>query len=161
MSEMSPGMAARRLHAGVTAGARKVLSFASTRIGARATSAMRSAKGEPKRRSREDRGPLRIVTGTHARAVRGGPHAFSAGAIERISVGPLRATLEKGVDTDLDPGGYNETGAIVKNGFGRGIRIEIPARPTIVPAGKMEKGTIKRKAAAIFAEGIRASLRGR
>src|SRR5690606_42052432 len=64
---------------------------------------MRDAKGEPKRRRADDHGPLRIVTGDYARAVRGG----APGSVERVSMeGGLRAKLEKGVRLDRNPQGY-------------------------------------------------------
>lgn len=128
---MSPQEAARRFAAvrgRLPVIGRKLLTVFSTRTGARATQLpfMRDALGEPVRRSRTDRGPLRKVTGTHARAVRGGSATFSPGSVERITSTALRVTLQKGIDTSLDPGGWNE------------VRADRTRFRTVAPSGRIE-----------------------
>lgn len=128
---MSPFEAARRFAAvrrRLPVIGRKLLTVFSTRTGARATQLpfMRDALGEPMRRSALDRGPLRKVTGTHARAVRGGSATFSPGSVERITSTALRVRLEKGIDTAQDPGGWNE------------VRADRTRFRTVAPSGRIE-----------------------
>lgn len=83
---------------------RPALRYGSTRIAASSIGKMRDAKGEHPRRSKDDHGPLRIVTGQYARGIRGG----AVGSIEKITVEQGRATMQKGVDLAVLPQGYNE-----------------------------------------------------
>lgn len=74
---------------------RPVATYASTRIAGRAVGTfMRDAKGEPKRRSAGDSGPLRIVTGRAARSLTGG--GGSPDAVQEVAVNGARLTLTKG-----------------------------------------------------------------
>lgn len=125
---------------------RKTLEYANTRIGAAAIGQyMRDAKGEG-RRLRADRGPLRILSGTHAKAVRGS----SPASVARIETrGSFGATLRKGVDLSLDPGGYNEEGTRYA-----------PARPTIVPAAQAESSRIRKRAEQLFKRSFVSAIRG-
>lgn len=71
----------------------EILGYASTRVGARgAETYMRDAKGEGRRRPPEDSGPLRILSGRLARAVRGarGRQADTGGQGERTTSLTLR-----------------------------------------------------------------------
>ncbi len=90
------------------------------------------------RRLAGDGGPLRIVFGVHARAMQGGGETFAPGTVEILRETRAGATLEKGADPVIDPGVYNEVGATVKNGWGRGIKIEIPKRASLEPASVIE-----------------------
>lgn len=131
--------------AGAKQAARETLGFANTRIGARAVgSFMRDAKGQG-RRSPLDRGPLRIVTGTHAKAVRG-PGPATVARIELT--GSLSAHLLKGVDVSLDPGGWNE------------VRPDRARFRTVAPAAHAELSVIRRKAEKVFARSIIGAIRG-
>lgn len=107
---------------------------------------MRDAKGEGRRRA-EDRGPLRIVSGDYAKAIRGGEE----GSIDRVTeTGNLRLKYEMGVSLREVPQGVNERGT--DNGFGRGITI--PARPTFLRALPGEIPYIKKRAEAVFRKAV-------
>ncbi len=113
MTDLSPAQAARALDlatAALPAALQDVLRFGAVRMGANAVGRMRDAKGEG-RRDPDDNGPLRIVTGTHARATGVAADRLgsgSRGAINRIRVSKAKAVLEKGYDTAFDKGAINE-----------------------------------------------------
>jgi hypothetical protein len=95
---------------------------------------MRDARGEG-RRSREDTGPLRILSGDLAGAVTsGGPN--SPGKIERVRTEGYRISMEKGVDLGRVPyARIHEYGGHA----GRGGATFIPARPYLRPALEQER----------------------
>jgi hypothetical protein len=121
MADVSPQIMARRLRAfasGTGEGSLSGTLEAVARSGAKVWASssigtfMRDAKGGG-RRSPTDRGPIRILTGTLAKAVRG-PHGRS-GAIETVTTSGRTVTLTKGVLLSVAKGGYNE-GRTAKSG---------------------------------------------
>jgi len=121
---------------------------ADTRIGQRAISSfMRDAKGEA-RRKKTDRGPIRRLSGTLARATRG---AGSPGAIVRVEqVGASRVRLTKGVDTKIAKGGFNE-GKVARSGVSLSF---------LMPALTAETGWIKERTQRLATGSLRRAVKG-
>ena len=113
---------------------------------------MRDAKGERPRRSVSDAGPIRIVRGTLARAVRapdgreGGISSIKAQA----SGTSVAVTLEKGVDARVAPGAYNE-GRRAKSGVSLSF---------LRPAAEASRSRIERRASAIVSRSFAAHVAG-
>jgi len=112
------------------------------------------------RRAASDTGPLRIVSGALARALR----PSGRGAISRVSTEGLRAKLEKGVDLGVVPyARIHEKGGLA--GRRRGARgrftrrARIPARPYLAPALADEEGNIKSVAERRFLAAVRKAVR--
>lgn len=164
MTELTPQQAAAALDAVERAlpdALRDVLGFGAVRIGANAVGRMRDAKGEGRRRS-GDTGPLRIVTGTLARAVNDKPGSINTeGGINRISTEGAHVILEKGVDLGVVPyarvheKGFH--GSRVKDG----ATIKIPARPYLEPALAAEEPAVRRFAEDRLAEMLRDAVGSR
>lgn len=146
MSKVTPAQAARALEAlgrDLPDLLRDVLRFGNARIGANAVGRMRDAKGEG-RRAKTDRGPLRILTGTHAAAVAQGMDGPSRrGGVARVSTEGARATLEKGMDLAVDGGGHNE------------VRPDRARFKTLEPAAEAEADGIRAYAEARLTDALR------
>lgn len=162
---------------------RETLEFADTRIGARAVSDyMRDGKASGEvaqatrlrftkdgrirrggkryshvtRRAKGDTGPLRILSGTLAKAVRGkGP-----ASVARIEMqGSLSMVLRKGVDAEQVPyAAVHEYGGSFSQVKARRT-IHIPARPYLRPAARDEMPVIKKRAEQLFKRSLVAAIR--
>lgn len=149
---MTPEEAARRykqLRAILREWARRTLAQWSTRVGATATSRyMRDAKGEPRRRSDTDAGPLRIVSGRLARSLVHARYRGRQEGIRRVSVsGTRRITLTTG--SRVPYAGVHERGRPEQG---------IPARPYLAPAIREAMPTLRTMARRSLAEAINEGL---
>lgn len=121
---------------------------ADTRIGARAVSTYMREDRFGGRRSPNDRGPLRRISGKTARAAVG---AGRNGAILRFTpLGLGRLRLTKGIDAQVAPGAYNE---------GRKARSGVMLS-FMGPALKDERTWIKRRASLLASQSLRRALGG-
>lgn len=125
------------------------LRAASARIGGRAVGTyMRDAKGQG-RRSKGDRGPLRIVRGTLAGAVGATGRGFNRpGAVNEVTTTGDRVTLTKGVDLSAVP-----YARVHEEGHGA-----TPARPYLGPALRDETPGIRRSLERTVTRSLREAL---
>ena len=130
--------------------ARRTLSQWGTQVGALATSRfMRDAKGEPRRRSDTDAGPLRIVSTRLARSLVHARYRGRQEGIRRVSVsGTRRITLTTG--SRVPYAGVHERGWSERN---------IPARPYLAPAIREAMPTLRAMARRSLAEAINEGLK--
>ena len=149
---MTPEEAAKRykqLRSILRDWAKRTLSQWSTQVGAAATSRyMRDAKGESRRRSDSDAGPLRVVSGRLARSLVGARYRGRQEGVQRVSLqGTRRVRLTKGSRVpyaSVHERGWSEQG--------------IPARPYLGPAIREAMPTLRKRAAASLAEAINEGL---
>lgn len=109
------------------------------------------------RRSASDSGPLRIVTGKLARAVRSpGPQN---GGLNKVVLSGLVLNIQKGVRGGVVPYGavheYGFSGSRVRDG----ATINIPARPYLRPAAEDARPAIAERARLLVVRSLRQAMR--
>ena len=130
--------------------AEKIAREFATRVGVRATSFphMRQTTAGAGRRKKGDTGPLRRVSNRLARSLLPGAGTFRPEAIERATLTGFKLRFEKG---SLVPyAAVHEYGYAPKN---------IPARPYMGPASKIEKTFLARRAGKEMKDMILTTLR--
>jgi hypothetical protein len=129
-----------KFFAGIPAALTRAMADASRRVSGTAISRyMRDAKGEPKRRRKDDNGPLRIVSGRLVRSLTGARKQGAASEaiyeIQTLPEGGVKLTFGSRVPYAR----IHEFGGFA----GRGKSVYIPGRPYLVPALLEEDAQIR------------------
>ena len=158
MREMTPDQmraAIDRWLASVPTLLERVARKAAVRIGGRSVGQfMQDAKGGPRRRPKGLSGPLRILSGTLAKAAAQDKDGV-VGAVNEVKREGWIVTLVKGVDLGVVP-----YARIHEKGGTAGRGASIPARPYLFPAVKAEAPGIRLDAARTLTGSLRDAVGG-
>lgn len=165
MADLTPRQAADRFRrfasGGLAVAVRKAAAEAAPIVAGTSIGQFMQNSGGGRRRA-DDRGPLRIVTGTLARAVRA-PHGRDGSIREVTAEGSgssLSITLTMGVSLAVVP-----YARVHEMGFsGSRLRdraeVNIPARPYLRPAAEASRSAIATRTANIIRRAFRAEVAG-